>query len=467
MGVSPDETYPRRRRLTRSRVWLLAGAVALTAVGVVGLLIPGTAPPASDGTLDGPVLDGRPQPGGVIAEPGPGVLDLPRVPWAGGSAYYGRFPAAAAAGWTDPGFFPLGVWFESVLTQDDVDLDKAAGLNTYVELTENSDMSLVRDNGMFAMISKQIDGYGKETVGWLLSDEVDMWADSGDARWTGDHPGEGEPCDPPGAGCGFTVMRTLIDRLPDADGRMRYMNYGKGVMMWLPDAEAAQFVNQYTDLVSTDIYWYTDANICEEAENFLDVPPEQCRLAAGYGSTVDRTRELDAQDDRRQPVYAFVQVGWPGEDDDRAIEPDQIAGAVMNSLIHEARGIIYFNHNFGGPCISQHVLRDECGAVVRPTVAEINRRITELAPVLNTQSYRHSFNPALDTMLKEHDDSFYLFAMLGRGSATGQYVFTMPEGLRGAIVEVLHENRELPIREGRFTDSFEAEHDYHIYKITP
>lgn len=460
MGERREEADPRRRLLTRSRVWLLAGAVALTGVVVAALLIPDTASVAGGGTLDGPVIDGRPQPGGVIAESAPGVVDLPRVPWEGGPAYYGRFPVAAEAGWTDPGFFPIGVWFESVLTQDDVDLDKAAGLNTYVELTEGSDMSLVRDNGMFAMISKQIDGYGKETVGWLLNDEVDMWTEGGDARWTGNHPSEGEVCDPPDAGCGYTVMRTLSDRLPDADGRMRYMNYGKGVMMWLPDAEAEHFVNQYTDLVSTDIYWYTDPNICEEAQNFLNVPPEQCRLAASYGSTVDRTRELDAQDDRRQPVLAFVQVGWPGK-------PEQVAGAVMNSLIHEARGIIYFNHNFEGPCISQHVLRDECGAAVRPTVTEVNRRITELAPVLNTQSYRHSFNPALDTMLKEHEGSFYLFAMLGRGSATGEYVFTMPEGLHGAAVEVLYENRGLPIRESRFTDSFAAEYDYHIYKITP
>ena len=39
---------------------------------------------------------------------------------------------------------------------------------------------------------------------------------------------------------------------------MRYANYGKGVIFWQSDADAAAFVNGYTDIVSADIYWYTD-----------------------------------------------------------------------------------------------------------------------------------------------------------------------------------------------------------------
>ena len=458
---------PRPRLLPGTRAWLLAGVVVLAAVVVAAFPLSDPHPGQDRGIRDGPVIDGRPQPGGVLAEHGTTAFGMPRVPWAGGAGYYSRFSVPATAGWTDPRFFPIGVWYESVVTQEDVDLDKAVGLNTYFELTDSTDMSLVRDNGMFAFISKPLAGYGKETVGWLLSDEVDMWARGGDAAWTGNQPGEGEICEPPDKGCGYTVMRTLAARLPGADGRMRYMNYGKGVMMWLPEADAERFVNDYTDLVSTDIYWYTDGNICEEAGNFLSVPPEKCRLAAGYGSTVDRTSRLDARDGRLQPVFAFVQVGWPAEGDDRAIQPAQIAGAVMNSLIHEARGIIYFNHNFGGPCITQHVLRDECGAAVRPTVAELDRRIAELAPVLNTQSYQYTFNPALDSMLKEHEGSFYIFAMLNRGAATGSHAFTLPKALWGSRAEVLYENRGIDIVEGRFADSFDAEYTYHIYKITP
>ncbi|MFI6506291.1 hypothetical protein ACIBCT_01680 [Streptosporangium sp. NPDC050855] len=391
-----------------------------------------------------------------------------RVPWEGGPAYYGRFAAPAAAGWTRPSFFPVGVWFESVITQADVDRDRAAGINTYVELTGTSNMALVRKNGMSALTNVPLPGYGKETVGWLLDDEVDMWAKAGDAPWTGKHPGEGPLCIPENKGCGFTVLRTQKNRFPRGDGRMHYANFGKGVMMWERDADAATFVNYFTDVVSSDVYWYTSASVCLDGKNFLSLPESRCRRAANYGAVIDRQRELDALDGRLQPIYGFVEVGWPAENDTRAIEPQQVTGAVMSSLIHEARGIVYFNHNFGGPCHSQHVLREKCGQKVRPAVAEINRRIAKLAPVLNTQSYRHRFGPGLDTMLKHHRGSSYVFAMPRAATAPGRRTFTLPRGMRASRAEVLFENRSVRIdRKGRFTDSFAAEHSHHVYRITP
>ena len=112
------------------------------------------------------------------------------------------------------------------------------------------------------------------------------------------------------------------------------------------------------------------------------------------------------------------------------------------------------------------MLRDACGASIRPAVTEVNRQITELAPVLNTQSYQHSFNASLDTMLKHHNGASYVFAMQKRDKTTGSYSFTLPAGMAGTRVEVLYENRTLPISGGAFQDSFAAENSYHIYKIT-
>ena len=165
-------------------------------------------------------------------------------------------------------------------------------------------------------------------------------------------------------------------------------------------------------------------------------------------------------------MYAFVEVGHPfTENDAPTITAEQIGGAVVNSLIHEARGILYFNHNFGGSCISQHVLRDACGRRVRPAVNELNRRITGLAPVLNTQSYEWQFNPKLDTMLKGHDGSYYIFAMPGRDGGTGAQKLTLPTGIGGAKAEVLFENRSVPVVSGTITDNFATEHTYHIYSL--
>lgn len=395
-------------------------------------------------------------------------LRLPRIDWEGGPAYYERFRVAKEAGWADPSFFPIGVWFESVVTEDDVTKDKAAGINTYVELTDDSDLGLIRAHGMYALPSKPLKGTGAETVGWLITDEADMWGGPGDGAWTGRLPGEGQICAQQDVPCGYTVMRTLKDRLPKGDGRFFYANYGKGVQMWESTQEAATFVNSYTDVTSADMYWYTDVGICSESQNFLKWTPKECPLAADYGQVVDRMRGLDALDGRRQPIYAYVELGWPGTNGKRLIQPREAAGAVMNSLIHEARGIVYFNHSFGGPCPTQHLLREDCYAGMRMMITEVNRRIRELAPVLNTQSYRHTFALGLDTMLKVHDGSCYVFSMIKRGAATGRHTLTLPAELASAReIEVLFENRRIPVENGRFTDAFDEEYTYHIYKITP
>jgi hypothetical protein len=399
---------------------------------------------------------------------GGSVLSLPRVPWEGGPAYYRSFPQARQSGWDKPEFFPIAVWYEGVGTQQDIDKDRRVGLNTYIMLTGNSDLALVRRNGMSAMIGEDHPDRGKESVSWVLADEADMWAGPGSGQWTGKWPGQGDVCTSAAQGCGNDVQRTLRDKLP-SDGRMTYANYGKGVMFWQSDADAARFVNSYTSVVSNDIYWYTDGNVCRAVHEgpTVGVGERDCRRAANYGLTVDRMRALDAKDGRRQPIYNFVEVSHPGGDPQTpTITGGQLAGAVMNSLIHEARGIVYFNHNFGGPCVSQHVLRERCGDAARPAVTEVNRRITRLAPVLNTQSYKWRFNPALNTMLKEHDGSYYIFAMPGRTGGTGAQSLTLPPGLAATDVEVLFEDRTVPVTDGVFRDTFSQEFSYHIYRVT-
>ena len=391
------------------------------------------------------------------------------VDWEGGPAYYAAFPAASAAGWTSPDFFPVGVWYESLQSPGDVALDRAAGLNTYVELTGNSDLSLLAGTGMSALVTRR-PGAGAETVGWLLNDEVDMWAGPGRGAWSGRYPGQGDICSPAASRCGYTVLDTLAAELPTGDGRLRYANFGKGVMFWQSDAEAAGFVNGYTSAVSADVYWYTDPNVCRSASEGprRGVDATTCRRAANYGLTMDRVRALDAADGSRQPVWAFVEVGHPfSEADAPTVTGAQVAGAVVNSLIHQARGIVYFNHSFGGPCQTQHVLRDACGDAVRPAVTAVNRLIADLAPVLNTRSYAWRFNPRLDTMLKAHGGAHYVFAMPGRTGGTGRQRLVLPPALAGAgEVEVLNESRRLPVSGGAFSDTFDAEHSYHVYRIT-
>jgi Domain of unknown function (DUF4082)/Bacterial Ig domain len=396
---------------------------------------------------------------------------MPRIPWEGGPSYYAPFSPADTSPFINNDFFPIAVWAESVLAQGNVDLDKGAGLNTYLEMTADTDLSIVRDNGM-QNISGEITGYGSETVGWMVSDEVDMWGGAGDGAWTGNFPGDGDICNPTNDPCGYTIMDTLLAAFP-ADTRFRFANFGKGVVAWYGDADAERFVNDYTDAAAADMYFYTDPFMCDpgnDGESNLGIPSAKCRQSSSYGVTMDRMRYLDTLDGQRQPIYAFIENNHPfTESSAPTITPDQLAGAVMNSLIHEARGIIYFNHSFGGSCgVVFHVLREACGATIRPKVIETNARITALAEVLNTQSYEYNFNHKLDTMLKAHDGSYYIFAMTKQDTASGSYSFTLPAELAGAAsVEVMFESRTLSVSSGAFTDSFAAEYSYHVYRVTP
>jgi len=420
-----------------------------------------TMAPAPSDSQASPTDTGTPAP--TATTPQSGGLGLPTLPWEGGPSFYGQWASTKA--WTDPNFFPIGVWMESVLQSSDTATDKANGLNLYVNPTDDSSGALIRAAGMWAFGGSG----GSETAGWELSDEVDMMYNPGYDPWSGK---EGWntciPIQDKGGKCGYTVMKAMNDNTPN-DGRPRYANYGKGVNMWESDQQAQVFVNQYQQFVSSDMYFYTDPNLCPaEAQTWLGIATDRCRRSSSYGLVIDHERKLDGMDGKRMPIYGFVEVGHPfTESSAPTITGDQIAGAVMSSLIHGARGIIYFNHSFGGPCQSQHLLRDSCGAANRPMVAQTNQRITALAPVLNSPSYQWTANSQVDTMLKAYGGSYYLFAMPGPDGGTGTQTLSLPATLQGSTAQVMFESRSVPISGGKITDNFAAEYSYHIYKITP
>ena len=95
----------------------------------------------------------------------------------GGPGYYSQFSNSLPS---DLSYFPIGVWFESVTSQVDIDLDKDAGLNLYVVLTATSDLSLVQKNGMRAILQQsewrtnQTAINSPAVAGWELRDEIDM-----------------------------------------------------------------------------------------------------------------------------------------------------------------------------------------------------------------------------------------------------------------------------------------------------
>lgn len=381
----------------------------------------------------------------------------------GGDDYYSRFVNPLP---TSADFFPLGVWFTDTQSPEDIAVDRAIGVNTYVQLTSDSNLDLIRANGMFAIT----DTPDPRASAQLTADEVDMWAGAGDAEWTGRTPPDVPICNPEGEGCGYAVMAELRDRIPRQV--MVYSNYGKGVTFWQSAEEAQRFVSDYQDLVSVDNYWFTDGNICRADEGgalknngTADLTRSDCRLAANYGLTTRHVRSL-VQPRASMPVWNFVEVGQPfKEASDSDITGPNIRAAVWSSIINGARGIIYFVHSFGGPCQSYNVLRDHCGDAIRGDLAAVNQQVTRLAPVLNApfvDGFVRSTGP-VDHSTKWHDGHFYVFAgstQTQPSAATFTVACEAP-----TTVEVIDENRTLPIENRIFRDDFADGDSIHLYRI--
>lgn len=419
--------HPRRWAVIQLRAAVLvlglAGVLAVAAVVIAGNL--GTASPVGSAAVTLRPVDGGP-------------------------AYYARFPRSFPA---RESYFPIGVWLESVVSHADVSRDRRAGLNTYVGLTANSRLPVVaaHDMKVIAQYDEWVDranAPGSNAIaGWLLADEIDMQVS----------PREG-----------FGVLRSASRKLPPDDGRLVYNNFGKGVAFWNSEEAAARYVAEFQDVVSADTYWFTDDNICELGEGGGRrgvVKQPRCHLAANYGWTVRRVRRL-LRPARGKPVWSFVEVGHPfSEAHWPSITPAQVRAATLSSLINGARGVVYFNHSFGGPAPTQHALREPAYAAVRTVVTKTNALIRRLAPVLNAPfaDGLASTTAAVDTMAKYYHGNFYLFAgsrAAGRQSAT----FWMP-CVGDATATVIDEDRTIPVTDGAFTDTFADGNAVHIYRI--
>jgi hypothetical protein len=101
-------------------------------------------------------------------------LNLPRIPWEGGPAYWNMFQVAKAAGWTNPKFFPIVIWYDGVSSNSEVRADESYGINTYIGQPASTNYKLFADNNAFilsALNNAPVDGTAQP--GRFLVDEPD------------------------------------------------------------------------------------------------------------------------------------------------------------------------------------------------------------------------------------------------------------------------------------------------------
>ena len=147
--------------------------------------------------------------------------------------------------------------------------------------------------------------------------------------------------------------------------------------------------------------------------------------------------------------------------------PHQIRAEVWMSLIHGSRGLIYFVHQFEPRFIEASVLDD---TELLPAVTAVNRQIHELAPVLNSPTVAGgvkitSSDPSVPMagICKQHEGATYLFAV-GMRNQPARATFQLREPPLKAAVEVLGEDRSIPLQDGQFEDAFEP-YAVHLYRV--
>lgn len=404
---------------------------------------------------------------------------LPRVPWEGGPAYYSQFPDMANTEWTSDAFFPIGYWGAYADQESHIAKYSSLGINTLWTTYANGPETAgwIRAAGLWNM-GGALTGSGSEHVGYVVEDEVDMWGGAGWGDWTGATGFVPNVCASGGADCGYTIMHDTEAALPQ-DGKLRWTNIGMTIFTHLRGAGSA-YVNGVTPdgswpmhLVTTDMYFYTGSGaIVVDSEVNFGTAAEAVRRAGNYGEILmTRMRDYDAQEGARKPLGVVVELGGQIPDGEE-MNSDKVEGAVWSTIIHEARCVSYFSHAFvdstDNPWTSNALnALDGMYPSIQARVGQINTQITQLAPVLNTQSYQWQGSEDIVCMMKIKDGYAYFFTMAKVAvlHSTAPRTFVLPFGISGETAEVLYENRSVEVRAGAIHDTYEAEYTHHIYKI--
>ena len=437
------------------------------------------------------------------------AANAPRGAIYGGSTYFQTLSPSSA--WLDSQML-LGPWLAQPSDAREVHDDVAMGSDIYWDLAgkpgkDVADYSVIRAAGMHVQAPSQDAGTGSETVGWQGSDEPDLSLGPGAGPWT-----RGAACSTATA-CGYTQADFYFSGDPSGvrgdhklpyrlDGREVSSGMGKGVLFFETDAQAARFL-RYSDILSADSYWLTDDGLIGWAPGACallphsdacgggtgpGLTPRQARLPANYAYNVTRLAELEALNGPSKPIVVDVETGCPfaGSSAGNCATPRQSTAAAWHALIAGARGIIWFQHNFSGPCPDFRTFIDgsdpasrlnRCQQTPGVTLHDVVRAVTSfndeiralngvlLAPTLG--GYVRAAGVVAATT-KADNGACYVIAGSGEPGMPPprhQLVsFTLADGYSGPV-RVYRERRSVQASAGVFRDTFENADSVHVYQI--
>ena len=387
--------------------------------------------------------------------PPPGV-EL--VPIDGGADYFSQWENSFP---TEPSFFPIGVWNETLAELSWVRQYRDLGINTFVGLYNGATTAMldeIRSQGMYAILgaSGPSTDPGSVMAARHFADEPDgiyvcSWVESFlQPLCTGV---VGQYTD-------ATAVAAMSDEVQRRDPTRPVFNqYTKPVALpwyWSPhDRNDLEIYATAGDITSFDYYPVSDPW----------TPGEVWDLYTA-------TRHVRELADYSRPVWVFIETSYIFPEtwgNRQSPTPQQIQAEVWQAIIGGARGIEYFNHNFYEQDPSQpptqHLLIEPAYAEVASAVKQVNERVNRLAPVINAPFARGAVvsDPGVNVMAKFHDGALYVFAAIAQDdSASIGFELT---GVQQGTVEVLDEGRTLELVDGRFSDDFVGGTGVHVYRI--
>jgi hypothetical protein len=430
----------------------------------------------------------------------------------GGSDYFAHINPKSA--WMDHHIL-LGAWLEQPLNAREVTYDRAVGDNIYwnlagVEQSCNGapcvvNYGIIRNEGMHLSAPSITLDSGSESVAYEGTDEADLQYGPGWSRWDKAN----HKCIPANSNCGYTVVRWYYTDQPTrlgnpgypVDRTVKHQGYGKGVLFWETAEQAAEFL-KFTDIISADSYWMTDSSLDLASQGGCALFPQnlkicdhgsgsgltnaQRKLPANYAYNVTKLEQLEAIDASSKPVAVDIETGCPGTDEDSCTTPKAMTAAAWHALIAGARGIIWFQHNFGGPCVDFRTIINGSDKTSNKYTCHQTPGVTEHDVVLALTKFNsliHRLNAVLlspfadgyvssdadvSYMAKYVNGTFYIFAASGKPGvppADNQRVSFSIAGAQNCSVKVLSEGRSIPVVGGKFSDVFLNDTSVHIYRV--
>ena len=438
----------------------------------------------------------------------------------GGPHYYAHIAPGSA--WMDQHIM-VGAWLEQPLTATDVGYDVAMANNIYWNLAGNPldtkdcggvqpcrvNFNVIRAADMHASAPDVTARSGSETVAYEGTDEPDLNFGPGSGGWNPRGTYNQSSCIPSGSRCGYTVAKFFYTGRPASFGSPGYpvgrkpitQGFGKSVLFWETDAQAANFLT-YSDTLSADSYWMTDPDLDLPSQGGCALLPRSARacgngngsglstaqraLPANYAYNVTRLEQIQALNGPSKPITVDVETGCPSSND-ICTSPAAAKAAAWHAIIAGARGIIWFQHNFGGPCVDLRTFYDgsdpsspmySCQQTpdvtlhdVVKNVSAFNHEVARLNSVLLSpfaEDYVSTGGADVSVMAKYSGGTFYVFAASGRPAKPPadklSVSFKIAGGYTGPVT-VVGERRTLHAVKGVFTDTFANEDSVHIYKI--